>query len=38
MGECCASGVYRRRDPHLSLLCQVEEDYYEEFELCYDYS
>jgi hypothetical protein len=36
MGECCASGVYRRREPHLSPLYQVVEDYYESFERCYD--
>ena len=36
MGDCCASGVYRRREPHLSPLYQVVEDYYEDFERCYD--
>jgi len=36
MGECCVSGVYRRREPHLSPLYQVVEDYYAAFERCYD--
>jgi len=36
MGECCLQGVYHRREPHLSPLYQVVEDYYEEFERCYD--
>jgi|GEM_PF-5798515 len=36
MGEYCASGVYCRREPHLSPLYQVVEDHYEAFERCYD--
>lgn len=36
MGECCSPGVYHRREPHLSPLYQVVEDYYEAFERVYD--
>ena len=36
MGECCSPGIYRHREPHLSPLYQVVEDYYETFEGCCD--